>query len=399
MKKKSGNRLKYLIMGQVFATKGLSKIGRPVAWLTSGAPVEPVIAAGYLPFYPENHSAICAAKGIGGKLCQRTESLRYSRDLCSYFRVDIGSQELKESPLGLFPPPDIVVASNNICGTVQNWFRIIAERYSVPFFFIDTPFSDDMQTEADIKYVEDQLVEYTHKVFEIAGNKYSEKRLKSVLVRSKKALQLWDRVLSFGKLQPAVFTSFDAFVHMYPIVTLRGTIWAQWYYEQLVKDLEDMQKHKIPALKNEKARVVWDNIAIWPIHRELRRFFKENGIALVADDYTSAWHSEYIDPEDPYHTLALSYTDIILNHGAANRVNRMVQLIEEFKADGFILHSNRSCKRWSLGAYAVKRLITERTGVPGVVIEADMADPRAVSIDYIKHRLTPFFEMLTGGWG
>lgn len=393
----SGKRLKQLITGQMLVSRGMKAMGRPVAWITSGAPVEPLLALGVIPFYPENHSAICAAKGMGAPLCQRAETMKYSRDLCSYFRVDLGSQVMGRSPFGTIPAPDMVVASNNICGTVQNWFRIIAERHGVPYFFVDTPYSDMEPTGGELDYVESQLRELTQKVAGLVGRKFDETRLAKIEEKSLDALKLWSEILGFGAREPAYFTSFEAFVYMYPIVTLRGTRWAVWFYKKLLKEIGQRVRLGQASVQNERARVVWDNIAVWTEHKNMRKFFINNGIALVGDTYTGAWRSDFLDSSNPFRSMARSYMDVILNHGPMFRVNKLVTMIRDYHANGFILHSNRSCKRWSLGAYAVKKKVTKMTGVPGLVIDGDMADPRAVSMDQVKHRLEPFFEMLTNG--
>jgi benzoyl-CoA reductase/2-hydroxyglutaryl-CoA dehydratase subunit BcrC/BadD/HgdB len=60
------------------------------------------------------------------------------------------------------------------------------------------------------------------------------------------------------------------------------------------------------------------------------------------------------------------------------------------------MHSNRSCKPYSLGQYDMKRLVSERTGRPGLIIEADHCDPRAYAEEPIKTRVQAFMETLSG---
>lgn len=390
----ANKRLGKTVRNQVLWTRIGKRIGRPVAWITSGAPVEIVLAAGIIPFYPENHAAICAARSMSESLAISAESQGYSRDLCSYFRVDLGSSITGDTPLGKHTPPDMMVVSNNICGTVQNWFRIMADHYKVPIVFVDTPYSDGQQSLADMAYVKEQLLELGRVCERVSGRRITESRLGDVVDRSKTALDLWRRALHTGASRPATFTSFEAFVHMAPIVSIRGTRRCVSYYRKLLDELEERQTAGIGMVENERLRVVWDNIAIWPAHRELRKMFKDMGVALVADTYTHAWTVEHLDAGAPWESLAKAYTDILLNHGAEHRVNVMDRMIKDFDADGFILHSNRSCKRYSLGQFMVKKDVTKRTGKPGVVIEGDMADPRSVSMDNLRQRLEPFFEQL-----
>lgn len=393
---KANKRMANLIRNQVLYTRAAKAMGKKVAWVTSGSPVEIILANGIIPFYPENHAAICTARGMATDLVEASEGLGYSRDLCAYFRVDLGSIETGDTPLGRVVPPDLVLSSNNICGTVQNWFRVTADHFNVPHLFLDTPFSDDLPTETDTGYVRDQLIALADEAAKIAGRPFSEKKLIRVIKRSMEGLQLWADVLETAKNQPTPFSCFEAFVQMAPIVSMRGTRRVIRHYRKLLAELKQRQTEGIFAVEGEQARVVWDNIAIWPAHKELRKLFQENHVAMVADTYTGAWSSTHLedDPNDPIGGLARAYTDVILNHGMDHRIEVLSNLVREYDAKGFVLHSNRSCKRYSLGQYLVEKEVTKRTGAAGLVIEADMADPRNVNFENLKQRLTPFFEML-----
>ena len=69
--------------------KTASQNNKKVAWITSGGPVEPLIAMDIIPVYPENHGAMIGASKMGVDLCKKAEEMGYSSDLCSYARGDI----------------------------------------------------------------------------------------------------------------------------------------------------------------------------------------------------------------------------------------------------------------------------------------------------------------------
>ena len=69
-------------------------------------------------------------------------------------------------------------------------------------------------------------------------------------------------------------------------------------------------------------------------------------------------------------------------------------MIEEFSLTGFIMHSNRSCKPYSVGMYCLQDDLTKLTGKPGVVIEADQNDPRVYSDAQVETRLEAFIESM-----
>jgi benzoyl-CoA reductase/2-hydroxyglutaryl-CoA dehydratase subunit BcrC/BadD/HgdB len=75
---------------------------------------------------------------------------------------------------------------------------------------------------------------------------------------------------------------------------------------------------------------------------------------------------------------------------------RIKNLISYFHVDGMVMHSNRSCKPYSLGQYDLARLIREDIGIPVVIIEADMVDSRVYAQAQIHTRIEAFLESLGG---
>jgi hypothetical protein len=121
--------------------------------------------------------------------------------------------------------------------------------------------------------------------------------------------------------------------------------------------------------------------------------------ALVAATYPNSWAG--IDPtadiltSDPIEALAISYLNIYINFGFEERIRYLARLIDEFALTGFIMHSNRSCKPYSVGMYGLRGEVSKRTGKPGVVIEADQNDPRVFSEAQVETRLDAFLESMT----
>ncbi|MFW9767853.1 MAG: 2-hydroxyacyl-CoA dehydratase, partial [Candidatus Thorarchaeota archaeon] len=76
------------------------------------------------------------------------------------------------------------------------------------------------------------------------------------------------------------------------------------------------------------------------------------------------------------------------------KIDKMCQLIKDYDLDGFVMFSVRSCKRYSLGQLVSKEIVTERTGVPGVIIEGDMVDSRVYNAAQIETRVDALLEML-----
>jgi bcr-type benzoyl-CoA reductase subunit B len=389
-------RMKEIMTNYYIEAKTAADTGKKVAWITSGGPVEPLIAMDVIPVYPENHGAMIGASKQGPELCEQAENLGYSRDLCSYARADIGQSVTGGGPIGGLPAPDMLVCCNNICGTVMKWYEVQARRYQVPLFILDTPFCHTEFTPEIHTYVRRQIDEYIAFLETAVGAKMDPDRLAETGRLSMEGSMMWQRVLDLAKLKPAPISSFDAFFHLALIVTLRGTRVVVDYYRELIEEMEQRHAQGIASVPGEKYRLLWDNLPVWNRTRWLSDQFAAHRACLVADTYTSAWCGtfQYIDPDDFLNSMAEVYTRIYLNIGVDQMVDVVLGMIDQYDVDGLVMHSNRSCKPYSLGQYDIQRLVREKRDLPTLMIEADMVDERAFSESQIQNRIDAFMEVV-----
>ena len=388
--------LKKLIGSHYMQAKTAQFFNQKVAWVSSGAPVELLRPFDVVTVYPENHTSICGAAKVGPQYCEAAEAEGYSRDLCSYFRCDRGSTLLGTSPIGGLPNPHFLYGCNNICGTILKWYEVCARDFGVPFLFVDTPFVHTNVHEHAVEYVVSQLEGFIPVLEELTGREFDSNKFLDILYLSKECVELWKEILLFGAHKPSPLTCFDAFTQMAAIVSLRGTQEAVNHYKLLKTELQERVEKGMGAVDDEEIRLLWDNIPVWYAMRSLSEIFEQHNACLVGDTYTNAWASANIDTGNPMESLALNYLEIYLNISMDLMLDRITDLIKVFDVDGMVMHSNRSCKPYSLGQYDLARNIKEETGVPVLLIEADMVDSRAYAEAQIKTRIEAFLESLGG---
>ncbi|MCP4667230.1 MAG: 2-hydroxyacyl-CoA dehydratase [Deltaproteobacteria bacterium] len=371
---------------------------KKIAWLTSGAPVEFLFAMDVIPIYPENYAAMCAANHQSVELMEAAEAAGFPQDICAYARTDFGADITQGGPVGGLPAPDFLVCSTNICKTVIKWYEVVARKHHVPLFIVDTPFLHDGLTRELIAYTVAQLKDLENFLADFLGRPFDHDRLKEVLLLSREAAEWWKKMLYLGKTIPSPFNSLDTFIHLGPIVTLRGTRECVDYYKLLYDEVAERAGKKIGSIPEERYRVLWDNLPVWFKMRRLEKFFEEKKCTLVTTTYANSWggFSNFQDEEtsDPYELVAASYLNPYINWGFEHRINYLSQLMDEFSLTGFIMHSNRSCKPYSVGMYHMQKELSQLTGKPGVVIEADQNDPRVYSDAQVETRLEAFIESM-----
>jgi len=202
--------------------------------------------------------------------------------------------------------------------------------------------------------------------------------------------------LATMKTQPAPMTIFDAFGHLAPIVSLRGLPVALDYYRILLRELKERIERGVGAITHERKRLMWDNIAIWYKVRDLSDIFAAQGMNFVTATYTNAWAETIydLDVRQPFESMAKAYSLVILNNNLNNRLELMEQLIKEYRVDGLVIHSARSCKPYSVGQYDLARILMDRLAIPSVVIEADITDSRVYFEEQTRTRIEAFFEAM-----
>ncbi len=391
----SSPRLKELIARHYLKGRYANQNGK-VVWATSGAPIELFEALGYFLIYPENHAAVCGIRRVAEDLCGHAENAGYSRDICSYARTDFGSVLSGETPVGRLPRPDLLVCCTNICQTVLFWYRVLARHFNVPLVIIDTPFIYTEASDHAVAFVARQLEEAIEVAERVAGRRLDEAKLAEVTRLSLTAVQLWMEVLETGKAQPSPILAFDEFIHMAPIVEMRGKAFTVDYYHQLLGELQQRRAQGVGALLQERKRLIWDNLPIWPRVRWLSDRLAERGVAMVASTYTNAWGelAPFFDPARPLESAARAYLHPILNRGTGHKLTTMKAMVEDYSADGVILHSDRSCKPYSIGQVEQRARLGSEVGVPALLLEADHSDPRSFSEEQAAGRLEAFLEVL-----
>ncbi|MBU2644091.1 2-hydroxyacyl-CoA dehydratase family protein [bacterium] len=369
---------------------------RKVAWHSSGAPIEILQALGFFLYTPDNHAALCGARKMGTAFSEIAESRGYSRDICSYARTDFGSYFAQRTPVGRIPRPDLIVVSNNICQTVLHWYQAMGTYLNAPVFLVDTPFLYDEAEPHQIAYVKDQLEELIPVAETIAGRKLSYQRLQEVTRNGKRCSDLWLEILYRARHRPTPITGFDAFILMGPVVAMRGEPASITFYQQVLREIDQRIAQGIGAVKNEKHRILWDNLPIWYNLSWMSKKLASLGIAVAISNYTYQWAEPamHMDPDRPIEGAARAYLHAILNRSSGYKLRHMRQMITDFDLDGVLLHSDRSCKPYSLGQIDQGAALLQEMGVPSLILEADHNDARIFSEEQVVNRIHAFAEMM-----
>ncbi len=361
--------------------------------------------------FPEINSLQTAVRRVSQEYLEEAEDYGYSPDICGYVKADVAVQlRGGEHPMGQIPPPALAVLTN-ACNTYIKWAEIWERMYGCPTFTLDVPgtrqaggqtWPGDSDFEADRKYVEVQLHELINVCQAVTGRKFDIDKFREVLTHANTMSRSWNRILELNRAKPALFSALtDGTIFLGVANGFRGTEAGARYFERLVEEMEYKAANGIGTTIEEKYRLLFVGVPCYPIFRRFNELFTDWGGTFVNSTYL--WFAsggtnrgfEY-DLQDPIASLAegvlVSVRDAMDAMFHQNEV--LVDMVEEFGADGVIYHPIKSCRTVSTGLADGRRYLTKERDIPTLFIESDMMDPRVVSEAQMKNRIDAFFEGL-----
>jgi benzoyl-CoA reductase/2-hydroxyglutaryl-CoA dehydratase subunit BcrC/BadD/HgdB len=336
-------------------------------------------------------------------LIEHAEGMGYSRDLCSYMKVNVGAMD-KEYPclFGGCPVADLYIASNGVCDTQAKWFENQARRFDRPYFALDVPSAvagaDDAKREIDFEYQIAQMHDLIKFLEKVTGKPFSEEKFMSIVAKSQEVCGLFLEIYEYRKRFPSPYYFEISRALMFPQFGMWDLDGASKYYRGVLEKIKKL--YDGPPSKKigtpEKYRLMWEGITFWygiDFYKELAK----KGAYVVYEPYTHAGAMRRQKTSTFDETLRVMARENISNFYTLDLETRILffeQKITEYSIDGLILHANLSCRPSSAGLQDLKAAIEKNTKIPVLILNCDMDDPRAYSEGQIRTRVDAFIEMM-----
>jgi benzoyl-CoA reductase subunit B len=410
-KDRSQARQKEMIAGHFRRLSRCAETGdKAVYTFVPGNLTELLLSFDLLPVYPEINALQSGMRKTSGDEVLRAEKLGHSEDVCAYVKASIGAlRGGNKGPTGEpLPKPSLLLLSYTGCFTFLKWFELYRHETNAPCVMLHVPYQADGKITDEMRgYVVKQLREVVIPALErLSGKKYDEDRLREHLRRSAEAEDYLVRVLESAKLIPSPIDGyFGAVYYLGPIFSsFRGTEEGVLYYRELWDEVEErIAKGEGPVTPDgpmgpQRFRLVVEGPPNWTHFREFWRMLHAEGAVAVASTYAKVGgvydDGFRHDPARPLETLAEYCMGCYTNRNLEARTDMIARSIRDYRADGFLVNSIKSCDSFSAGQLLILREVERRSGVPGAFIESDLVDPRYFGAANIKNRIDSYLQML-----
>jgi benzoyl-CoA reductase/2-hydroxyglutaryl-CoA dehydratase subunit BcrC/BadD/HgdB len=396
-----------------------------LAWCMHAVPTELLLAFDIACEWPENFGALCAARHVATTFIDVAGQDGYPGELCSYLTTSSGYCR-RCAELGRVPPesplaegmgvPEMLLGSTWLCEPRYKWLQATATRYfRVPVFCTDPlspPFDADIRDPriADhyVSYLLEELKSLVAFLEKHTGRKLDPYRLRRAMETSQQSLKHWYETLELRKARPCPMGSEDYFTCIVAQLYMLGTAEALDFFENVHREVERRVQQRVGVLSEERFRLHFAGIPPWYNLGFFNYLETKGAIGVFESTYYPGPPVE-VDLDDPIvglaqriwkkacwsHAWGSEAVPEMSNPGTQQVVGSgfLLQAVQEYGIDGAIMHRTRSCRAVSWGQTHYRNIL-EKEGIPCIIFESDMADPRNWSDSRIKALVEPFLETL-----
>ena len=344
-------------------------------------PMELLAAFEVAPFDFEIASSMIATTELGVPTMKEAEHRGYAMDVCSFHRTALGASFNE-----YFPEPEILLTTSYYCDQKAKTNEILALLHGKESFLLSVPAT---VSKASVAYVERQLREVAARLGEITGQKLDEDRLKEAVRSSNRARKSHLEMLELLKHSPAPWGADQLIAFSINGPMFNGTEIKERLNQAFLERIR--KKVATGKVRPEKHRLYW--FAWLPTYASnLFDTLREYDVAVpLCETFRVFW--DEIDEDRPFEGLALKCLKNPFVGPVSRRTRELDRIVEEYKLDGAILFATPACRQANAASRYLKDSL-EKLGLPFLLLDMDISDPRGYSPEQVRTRLEGFIELL-----
>jgi benzoyl-CoA reductase subunit B len=304
-------------------------------------------------------------------------------ELCSADKTLIG--ELLREEL---PPPDLIVTASFPCDNERISFQIVEHLTGAPSYLLDCPYWMD-EGEA-LEYWVNQYKGLISFLEDHTGKKMDYDRLKEIAEESNRCLEYYLEALELIKLVPMP----GPVPRRMGVGLPEGTA----FMKAQLDDLKQRVARGDSLIPDERVRVIWSYMPIAWDATGLPEWMREELGAVIPVGMISYFPVEPEDPATPETVIrGLAKRTLQSFMGRQGRgsadiwIEDTLYTYEQWKGDCVILSGHAGCK-WLHGHYGLFKDIARERGIPSMLYDVDVFDPRVTSREESHLKIEQFLD-------
>jgi benzoyl-CoA reductase/2-hydroxyglutaryl-CoA dehydratase subunit BcrC/BadD/HgdB len=115
---------------------------------------------------------------------------------------------------------------------------------------------------------------------------------------------------------------------------------------------------------------------------------------IAVSTYCNSWVFSAFDPKGPFQSMARAYSSIFIGQDDSFKEDYIAEKVERFGIDGILYHDSKTCPNNTNNRYGMASRLSERLGIPYLIINADLNDLRCFSEEQTITSVEAFVEQI-----
>ncbi|PKN53735.1 MAG: 2-hydroxyacyl-CoA dehydratase [Deltaproteobacteria bacterium HGW-Deltaproteobacteria-13] len=338
--------------------------------------------------------------GIALPLLKTDASLQYideaensgmNPDACSLPKATVGMVIKGHMPKGV-----AMVSSNMPCDAGAASYAFIQRAYNIPIYRVDAPYN--FYNERAEKLFSRDIMGMITWLEEHTPGRMDWDRMREICEGRNRMLELETELWEMTRIKPAPLAAECVWLsHLWHFNVSAGYPRSVRHYEKLIKMARKNFENKTPSTKNERYRAVLWNPPFLHFADMFNWAERTYGVTLLNDSMTYNHHGP-IDTTSP-ETMLRGWGRTIMQGPmvrhtrgpAENYLDDIFRMVEQFDLDMVWVANHVGCK----GGQAMNGILREQCrakGIPLLILDYDLSDPRIVSHDNMMRQVDFFME-------
>ena len=276
------------------------------------------------------------------------------------------------------------VIGESTCDGKKKMYELM--RQFIPTYLIDLPQKPD--TPAAFRYYLSELGDFCGYLEQLTGNSITDDRLREEIRSGNEVRRLMQCLFEYRKADQPPVTGLEILQ-----VTQRQFFLSPAQMKVGVAQLCDELEARPAGRRG--PRILISGCPMSAGNVKVPRIVEERGAVIVAEESctgTRAFDDLVDESKPPLEALAERYLRIPCSCMTPNdrRIDRILSLAREYRADGVIHYSLQSCHGYNVERYKVQQALSD-AGIPMLAIETDYS---ASDVEQLRVRIDAFLEMI-----
>lgn len=381
------------LLNTYFAEAGEAQAkGRPLAWINFAVPSEIFWAMDMVPVVVEVVNGLVAP--FGPKALEYIDMAEKSipNYICSSCKVLMGAMLS-----GDITAPDVLVVPSQPCDSNLAMYSVASKRFDFPYFCIDMPY---LRSEQGTEYIAGELKKMVKFLEEKTNRKLDLDKLKQTMEYSNLAHEYYLKLDKLREAVPCPYSSLEILAEYPAILCMAGRPELVDY----LKKRYEMTKAKVAkgesglSSSTEKYRLVWIYGAPAFDLFTFSWLEQEHG-AVSVNSMMNNFTMQPVEDISDYDKIMMGLAEKLKLMPMTREcggpweqfIDATIELCRRTKADAALFGGHVACKsNWAI-MKLVKDKIREELGIPTLILELDVFDPRVTSSDALRAKFDDFF--------